>query len=45
MHRALKESTRLPKADLQKGTYFNLLRRCIERRNAPALKSLFAAKN
>jgi aminoglycoside phosphotransferase (APT) family kinase protein len=45
MHRALKESTRLPKADLQKGTYFNLLRRCIERRNAPALKALFAAKN
>lgn len=42
MHRSLKEATRLPKDSLQKGVFFNLLRRCIERRNSPALNSLFS---
>jgi hypothetical protein len=42
MHRALKEATRLTPAALQSGHYFNLLRLCIARRNAPGLASLFA---
>jgi hypothetical protein len=42
MHRSLKEATRLPKDSLQKGVFFNLLRRCIERRNSPALVALFS---
>jgi hypothetical protein len=41
MHRSLKEATRLPKDSLPKGVFFNLLRRCIERHNSPALNSLF----
>lgn len=42
MHRALKESTRLQKEALSKGTYFNLLRLCIEHRNSTALQALFS---
>jgi hypothetical protein len=42
MHRALKEATRLQKGALADGTYFNLLRLCIERRNSAALASLFS---
>jgi SAM-dependent methyltransferase len=42
MHRALKEVTRLPVARLERGHYVNLLRLCIEQRNAPALRSLFS---
>lgn len=42
MHRALKESTRLTAASLASGHYFNLLRRCIEKRNSPALERLFS---
>ncbi len=42
MHRSLKEATRLPKDSLQKGVFFNLLRRCIERRNSTALDALFS---
>jgi hypothetical protein len=44
MHRALKESTRLTASSLANGHYFNLLRRCIEKRNAPALEQLFSLK-
>ncbi|MDZ7343945.1 MAG: aminoglycoside phosphotransferase family protein [candidate division KSB1 bacterium] len=44
MHRALKESTRLTEASLEKGHYFNLLRRCIEQRQTPALSSLFSLR-
>jgi len=40
MHRALKEATRLQKDALSSGTYFKLLRLCIEQRNSSALKSL-----
>lgn len=42
MHRALKESTRLQNAALSQGTYFNVLRRCIEHRNSAALQTLFS---
>jgi len=42
MHRALKEATRLTQARLEKGHYVNLLRLCIESRNAPALARLFS---
>jgi len=42
MHRALKESTRLQKDVLPKGTFFTLLRHCIEHRNSAALQALFS---
>jgi phosphotransferase family enzyme len=42
MHRALKEVTRLPAAGLERGHYVNLLRLCIEHRNAPVFRSLFS---
>ena len=42
MHRALKEATRLSKRQLERGHYVNLLRLCIERRDAPALRRLFS---
>ncbi len=42
MHRALKESTRLPKDALPKGTFFTVLRHCIEHRNSAALQTLFS---
>ena len=42
MHRALKEATRLPPEHLEEGHYLRLLRLCIERRSAPALRRLFA---
>jgi hypothetical protein len=41
MHRALKESTRLVPDNLEAGHYVNLLRWCIEHRNAPTLKKIF----
>lgn len=40
MHRALKESTRLTSAELERGHYFNLLRLCIAQHEAPALQAL-----
>jgi len=43
LHRALKESILLPADSLEGGHYVNLLRRCIQRRNSPALQTLFAA--
>jgi len=42
MHRALKEATRLPPDRLESGHYVNLLRLCIDRRDAPSLRRLFA---
>ncbi len=42
MHRALKESTRLSPANLEKGHYVNLLRLCIERRQMPGFARLFS---
>jgi hypothetical protein len=42
MHRSLKEATRLQKDALQNGTFFSLLRHCIERHEAPALTILFS---
>lgn len=42
MHRALKESTRLQKDELIKGTFFTLLRHCIEHHNTAALQTLFS---
>jgi aminoglycoside phosphotransferase len=42
MHRALKEVTRLSAARLEQGHYVNLLRLCIEQRNAPVFRSLFS---
>jgi SAM-dependent methyltransferase len=42
MHRALKESTRLSPANLEKGHYFQLLRLCIERRQTPGFARLFS---
>jgi len=42
MHRALKEATRLPAERLERGHYVSLLRLCIDRRSAPALRRLFA---
>jgi hypothetical protein len=44
MHRALKEATRLQKDRLSKGTFFTLLRHCIEQRNSAALQALFSLK-
>jgi hypothetical protein len=41
MHRALKESTRLPAKKLRDGHYFNLLRLCMQRRESPTLQRLF----
>jgi hypothetical protein len=41
MHRALKESTRLPQAKLERGHYVNLLRTSIDQSNAPGLRRLF----
>ena len=43
MHRALKETTRLTRAGLERGHYVNLLRLCIEHRNAPVFRSLFSS--
>jgi len=40
MHRALKESTRLTGAELERGHYFNLLKLCIAQHEAPALQAL-----
>lgn len=42
MHRALKESTRLPPKKLGSGHYFNFLRMCMEKRESPVLRRLFA---
>jgi hypothetical protein len=42
MHRALKEATRLAPAKLEEGHFVNLLRLCIEQRNAPTLRRLFS---
>jgi hypothetical protein len=42
MHRALKEATRLTKAEIEKGHYVNLLRLCIENRQAAGLAQLFS---
>lgn len=42
MHRALKEANRLTPASLESGNYVNLLRLCIEQRNAPTLGRLFS---
>ncbi|MBI5031559.1 MAG: phosphotransferase [Chloroflexi bacterium] len=41
MHRALKESTRLPPAELENGSYVRFLRLCIAQRDAPTLKQIF----
>jgi hypothetical protein len=41
MHRGLKEATRLTAAQLSRGHYFNVLRACIEQREA--LAPLFAS--
>jgi hypothetical protein len=41
MHRALKECTRLRPDSLREGHYFNLLRLCLEHRNAASLAALF----
>ncbi len=40
MHRALKESTRLSGAELERGHYFNLLKLCIAENKTPALQAL-----
>lgn len=40
MHRALKESTRLTGAELERGHYFNLLKLCIAEHKTPALQAL-----
>jgi hypothetical protein len=42
MHRALKEATRLQKGALSQGTFFSLLRHCIEQRNSAVLQALFS---
>jgi phosphotransferase family enzyme/methyltransferase family protein len=42
MHRALKESTRLPAERLERGHYVSLLRMCIDRQGEPTLRRLFA---
>jgi hypothetical protein len=42
MHRSLKEAARLPAARLERGHYVSLLRLCIDQRNAPTLRRLFA---
>jgi hypothetical protein len=41
MHRALKESMRLGSGKLDRGRYVRLLRLCLERRDAPALRRAF----
>lgn len=41
MHRALKESTRLPQSKLEQGHYLKLLRTSIDKSNAPGLRRLF----
>ena len=41
MHRALKESTRLPPDRLDRGHYLNLLRLCLDGRDRPALRRVF----
>ncbi|MFL5805325.1 MAG: phosphotransferase [Roseiflexaceae bacterium] len=42
MHRALKEATRLPAEQLERGHYVGLLRLCIDGRDAPTLRKLFS---
>jgi hypothetical protein len=42
MHRSLKEAARLPANRLERGHYVSLLRLCIQQRNAPTLRRLFA---
>lgn len=42
LHRALKEATRLAPAKIEKGHYVNLLRLCIENRQAAGLAQLFS---
>ena len=42
MHRALKEATRRAPHHLEDGHYVNLLRLCIEQREAPMLRQLFS---
>jgi hypothetical protein len=42
MHRALKEATRLPVDQLERGHYVGLLRLCIDGRDAPVLRKLFS---
>jgi hypothetical protein len=42
MHRALKETARLPSGKLRDGHYFNFLRMCKENREAPTLRRMFA---
>jgi len=41
MHRALKESTRIPPERLDGGHYLNLLRRCLDADGSPPLRRLF----
>ncbi len=41
MHRALKQSTRLSTSDLNSGSYINLLRLVIERKDSAGLRRLF----
>jgi hypothetical protein len=43
VHRAVKEASRLPPAQLGSGRYFNLLRLALARRDAPGLQRLFEA--
>jgi len=45
MHRALKESARLPLLKLENGHYVNLLRLCIDQRGSPTLNQLFKTKH
>jgi phosphotransferase family enzyme len=42
MHRALKEAMRLGPEELSRGRYFSLLRMCLARRDAPALRRVLA---
>jgi len=42
MHRALKESTRIPPERLDRGHYLNLLRRCLDANAEPPLRRLFS---
>jgi hypothetical protein len=41
MHRSLKEATRLPTDQLERGHYVSLLRLCLDGRDAPTLRKLF----
>ncbi|MDQ3147463.1 MAG: phosphotransferase, partial [Actinomycetota bacterium] len=43
LHRAMKESTRLPPERRGKGTYRRLLRTCVEQRRSPALASILSS--